>query len=214
MKSNVLLEKAANFGCSILNDLELLTIIIGNKEKAEKLIGYNDNLFYTLNADIQVVSGLAHLTKTQVIRLMACNELSKRFNTVRDMEALKDSSSVSAFLMPLLRYEPTEKFIVLALNSKNELVSKAIISSGSICGAIVHPREVFRAAIASNAAAVIVAHNHPSGNPYPSKEDEIITKVLVESGEIIKIPVLDHIIIGNGTYFSFADAGKLNINAA
>lgn len=102
-----------------------------------------------------------------------------------------------------------EMFIVLSLDTKNQPVSINICSIGSLNASIVHPREVFKTAILSNAASIIVAHNHPSGNPKPSKEDINITDRLKECGMIIGIPIVDHIIFGQDQYYSFKDENKL-----
>jgi len=102
-----------------------------------------------------------------------------------------------------------EKFIVAALNTKNEVNSIEIVSIGSLNASIVSPREVFKSAILSNAASIIVCHNHPSGHIEPSKEDLSITVRLVEAGLLLGIPVIDHIIIGDDTTYSFKDKGQL-----
>lgn len=104
---------------------------------------------------------------------------------------------------------PCEKFLVILLNTKNAVIGTSIVSSGTLNAALVHPREVFQRAILSNAAAIIVAHNHPSGNTSPSSEDIALTKKLVESGKILDIPVLDHIIIGDYGYASLKEKGLL-----
>jgi DNA repair protein RadC len=100
---------------------------------------------------------------------------------------------------------------VLLLNQKNRVVGVNTVSIGSLTASVVHPREVFKPAILSNAAAIILAHNHPSGQPQPSQEDRVLTVRLVAAGKLLGISVLDHVIIGDGTsaYFSFADEGLL-----
>lgn len=102
-----------------------------------------------------------------------------------------------------------EEFWVALLNSKNKVIDAQMISKGSLTGTVVHPREVFAPAIVGKASAIIVAHNHPSCDPLPSKEDKTITKQLVKSGIIIGIPVLDHIIVGGNEYYSFQEAGEM-----
>jgi DNA repair protein RadC len=102
-----------------------------------------------------------------------------------------------------------EYFILLSLDTKNKIISKNIISVGSLNANIVHPREVFKAAIISSAAHIIVLHNHPSGDPTPSREDIEITKKLADAGKIISINVLDHVIIGAGRNYSLKEAGHI-----
>src|SRR5207302_8829691 len=98
-----------------------------------------------------------------------------------------------------------EVFLALVLDGKNQLLGFNQVSVGSLSAALVHPREVFKAAILANAAAIILVHNHPSGDPEPSPEDRAITGRLKEAGELLGIKVLDHVVIGDGRYVSFAD---------
>jgi DNA repair protein RadC len=100
-----------------------------------------------------------------------------------------------------------ERFLALLLNAKNKLLGIEEVSTGSLSASIVHPRELFKAAILANAAAVICVHNHPSGDPSPSPEDRRITEKLRHAAEILGIPLLDHVVIGNPSYYSFADNG-------
>ncbi len=104
-----------------------------------------------------------------------------------------------------LRYEKQEVFKVVLLNTKNEIITDIDVSIGTLNSSLVHPREVFREAIKRSSNKMILMHNHPSGNIDPSKEDKQITNRLIKCGEIIGIEVIDHIIIGDGTYFSFKE---------
>ncbi len=108
-----------------------------------------------------------------------------------------------------LRDEKQEKFTVVLLDSKNRLIKEEVISLGTLNYSVVHPREVFRPAIRESAASVIFVHNHPSGDPSPSKEDMQLTERLVKAGKLLGIRVLDHIIIGEGSYYSFCDQDGL-----
>ena len=112
--------------------------------------------------------------------------------------------------MPQLAGKKREQFQVLLLDRKNRVTRDVMISQGSLTASIVHPREVFNPAIRDSAAAVIFVHNHPSGDPQPSPEDHTLTERLAEAGQLLGIPVLDHIIVGRDTYMSFADEGLLN----
>ena len=105
--------------------------------------------------------------------------------------------------------QPNEVFAILCLNTKNKVAGAHIISQGSLSSSIVHPREVFKAAIANNAASIILAHNHPSGDPEPSRDDIETTHRLVNAGNILGINVLDHIIIGDGRYISLKEQGMM-----
>lgn len=102
-----------------------------------------------------------------------------------------------------------EEFVILMLNSKNKVIGINSVSVGSLSASLVHPREVFKPAILHNAAGIICAHNHPSGNPAPSQEDNAITRRLVDAGDMLGIRVLDHIILGDGRFYSYTDADTL-----
>lgn len=140
-----------------------------------------------------------------------------RINLVRengikvDRPQLKGSSCASEVFQRYLEDTDRENFVILMLDRKNKMIGINTVSIGSLTASIVHPREVFKPAILSNAAAVICGHNHPSGDCTPSQEDRALTTRLVEAGKLLGISVLDHIIVGDGTveYFSFADEGIL-----
>ncbi|MEK5030809.1 DNA repair protein RadC [Paenibacillus sp. FSL R7-0302] len=121
--------------------------------------------------------------------------------------SIRSPKDVYDLLKPELRFEQKEHFICLFLNTKNRLIFKEIISIGSLNAAIVHPREVFHAAIRRCSASLICAHNHPSGDPEPSMEDVNLTKRLIAAGEIIGIEVLDHVIIGGNRFYSLKEHG-------
>jgi len=124
---------------------------------------------------------------------------------------IRSSADASALIHAYLEGVDREHFGVLLLSQKNNVIGVNTVSVGSLTASVVHPREVFKPAILSNAAAIILAHNHPSGQPQPSQEDRVLTVRLVAAGKLLGISVLDHVIIGDGTsaYFSFADEGLL-----
>ena len=115
--------------------------------------------------------------------------------------------------LPVLEAELSElayeRFIALALNTKNHVVAVLPVSSGSLNASIVHPRELFQRAILANCASLILAHNHPSGDPVPSPEDIALTRKLIDAGLLLDIPILDHVILGYGKYSSFKEMGLL-----
>jgi DNA repair protein RadC len=138
------------------------------------------------------------------------HELTVRYTTRTDAlgqpviipKVVRGAEECAAILTPLLHDQPVEVFVILCLSTKHHEVSR-----GSLDATIVHPREVFKPAFLSNAAAIVVAHNHPSGDPTPSRDDLAITKRLVASGELLGVTVLDHLVIGAGRYVSFKNAG-------
>ena len=124
-------------------------------------------------------------------------------------QQIRSSANASTILQTYLADVDREHFVVLLLNQTNRVLGLHTVSVGSLTSSVVHPRETFKAAILANAAAIICGHNHPSGDCQPSKEDRAITTRLVEAGKLLGISVLDHIVVGDGRYFSFADEGLL-----
>ena len=127
-----------------------------------------------------------------------------------DEDRIRNSGTVNRLLQTYLPDADREHFVVILLDQKHGVIGINTVSIGSLTAGIVHPREVFKPAILANAAAIICGHNHPSGDPQPSREDRTITTKLVDAGKLMGIDVLDHVIIGaEGRYFSFGDAGAL-----
>lgn len=163
-----------------------------------------------INPEILESDGKA-LTPAAYKKVMAIRELSKRLLEAgsREYSRVRGPEDAAAYLMPILRYEVKENFVVLLLNTQNKIIGHRVVSIGSLSASIVHPREVFMEAIKVNAASIIVAHNHPSGDPTPSREDVAVTKRLVKAGNIMNISVLDHIIIGDSKYLSMKEKGHM-----
>ena len=148
---------------------------------------------------------------------MTLRELTVRYSVRKDSEdrpvvvggQLIHPCDTAAAFMALLRDESAEVFAILCLTTKHRVIAYHEVSRGTLDSTIVHPREVFKAALLANSAAIMAAHNHPSGDPTPSPEDVDLTRRLAAAGELIGIPLLDHIVIGDGRYFSFKEAGRL-----
>lgn len=148
--------------------------------------------------------------KTRARQIVATLKLSQIISApTPSVKTIRSPIDVYKLLEPDFRHLKQEQFICLFLNTKNGVTGKEIISIGSLNASIVHPREVFRPAIKRSCASIICAHNHPSGNPDPSPEDIVITQRLVESGAIIGIDMLDHIIVGSYTYVSLKEQGLM-----
>ncbi len=156
--------------------------------------------------ELGAVAGMGHV---RAGRLHAVGELARRLASERLEPGVSVTCSdvVFAHFAPLLADEKRETFHALLLDSKNRLVAKTRISEGSLGASLVHPREAFRPAVREAAASVLFLHNHPSGDPTPSEEDRRVTARLCRVGELLGIPVLDHIVIGRDDYYSFADSG-------
>lgn len=153
----------------------------------------------------------AGYSKACARRVIALCEASRRIEYLTEYEPAKINSpeDVYRLIYPQLRDDKREHFIILCPNTKNHVIKQQTISIGSLNANIVHPREVFKTALLTSAANIIAVHNHPSGEPTPSREDIEITKKLVESGKMIGIEMLDHVIIGELRHFSMKEAGHI-----
>ena len=129
--------------------------------------------------------------------------------SAEDRPVIRSADDVASIMEPIVSLLAEEHFYVLLLNTKNRVNGIHEVSVGSLNATVVHPREIFKAAILSNSAAVILVHNHPSGDPTPSPEDVALTKKLVEAGRVMDITVLDHVICGEGKYASLRERGEL-----
>ena len=157
---------------------------------------------------------LVYSTRTGLARanaLKASLELGRRLFTVQpeQLPSIRSPQDVANLLMNEMRYLDREHFRVLLLNAKNRVLSIETVSVGTLNSSAVHPRELFKPAIRNSAAAVILVHNHPSGDPTPSRQDITVTERLKEVGEILGIEVLDHVIVGDGVFISFKEKGLL-----
>lgn len=144
----------------------------------------------------------------RIQQIKAVFEAGPNYCNAEERQRFTDSKQVFEFFTAM-RDETKEHFVALHLDSKNRLSCLDVVSTGSLNASIVHPREVFKTALLSSAAAVILLHNHPSGDPTPSREDLELTGRLREAGELLGIRVLDHVIVGDGCYVSLADRGLL-----
>lgn len=207
-------EKLMKNGAHYLTEVELLAILIrnGTKEKsaldlAKDIIKQFSNLANLAKADAYTLAKIKGIGLVKAVSIVASLELGKRIMAAEGLALTSINSpiDIAKILSPLLRYENKEQFYVLLLNIKNKLIGLEKISEGTLNATIAEPREVFARAITRNAAALIIAHNHPSGDSSPSQEDRSTTTRMCTAGEILGIKVLDHIIVGNGNYYSFKE---------
>jgi len=212
-------ERLAANGPQALSTTELMAILIGSGNKKRSALDIARDLTVSKKKlkELAQASSVTQLTNipglgpAKATLILAALELGKRLVEAEGVEQLKLSSSsdVARFFMPRLRYASNEHFLLVLLNSKNKVIAVKQISEGSVSSSIVHPREVFSPAVEFHAAAIIVGHNHPSGDPSPSSDDEILTEALAQAGQVLGIPLLDHLIIGDGNYYSFKSHGLL-----
>ena len=212
-------EKLYVKGAAELTDSELIAILLrtGTKERsalriAEELTaggGLTRNLArYQRVEEFDSIKGIG---KVKAATILAALELGRRVACASaiEKEHITSPRDGAQYLMGKLRNENHEKFYVVLLDTKNKVLEQKQIAEGSLTCAVVHPREVYAPAILRHAAAILVAHNHPSGDPRPSEEDRELTRALVRTGEIMGIPLLDHVVIGDGRYYSFKEHHEL-----
>lgn len=209
-------ERFIKDGPNSLSTPELLAIVLRTGTKNESVLQISNQLLMKfeglrnlMNASVEEISNLKGIGEAKAIQLLASFELGKRINRLQFDERLsiKSPDDCAKFMMDEMRFLEQEHFVCLYLNTKNQIITRETIFKGSLNASIVHPREVFKEACRRSASSIICLHNHPSGDPTPSREDIEVTKRLVECGKIIGIELLDHIIIGEHKYVSLKEKG-------
>lgn len=211
-------EKLLKYGANNLSNSELIAVILRTGSRDENVVKLSQRI---LNEDGKGLRNIAEgtvekfksfkgINDVKASQLMAVAELSKRISTLR-IEKIKISSPSDAavLMMEEMRYYKKEYFKIILLDTKNNIKKVCEISVGSLNSSIVHPREVFSEAVVNSASSIILVHNHPSGESEPSREDIALTNRLDECGKILGVKVLDHIIIGDGVFYSFKEEGLL-----
>jgi len=211
-------ERLAKYGAESLSNSELLAIILRSGIKGDTAIDvanrllkqYDGQLREILSADLKELESIKGVGFTKAIQIKASFELAKRiFETDIEHQQVVFPQDVVNIMLPKLKFEKQEKLYILLLSGKNYLLSKKLVAIGGIDYNTFKPKEVLHIAVKYNASSIILVHNHPSGDPSPSKQDIEITKKIIDAGEIIGISVRDHIIIGDGKYTSMREAGKI-----
>lgn len=206
-------ERVEKYGTDVLSNVELLSLLVKSTSTESSLSLATKLLKNNIKGLSQMsISNLEEIVgELQAIRILAAIELGKRLHTYKSTDKYKITlpKDAAILLIEEMRYFTEEHSKLICLNAKNIVISINDISVGSLNSTIVHPREVFAKAIEKHAASIIVCHNHPSGDPEPSNEDINTTKRLKESGRIIGIDLLDHIIIGDGNYISLKEKGLI-----
>lgn len=184
-----------------VSDLELIALLVGGTKResaldiAGRILALGDRLQNITTRELMFITG----SRQRAIRLVAALELGRRLmSRSADRRVIRGPEDAAEILKPRLRHLDREHFFTILLNTKNRVLAVKQVAIGMLDSVPIHPREVFKSAIAYSAASVIISHNHPSGDPTPSRQDIDITKHIIEAGNVVKIPVLDHIIIGGG----------------
>lgn len=207
-------EKAKKYGVESLSNIELLALLFRTGKKNESVIDLSrkvlnqfddlENIENLRDASLKSLSGIGEVKS---LTLLAALELGKRvyLKKEKDSVVFNNSKSIYLYYQPFFIHEAQEKFVCLFLNNRNNLIKDKVLFMGSATRSIVSAKEVFREALLNNASKIVCVHNHPSGNPRPSKEDYLITQKLYEIGDILGIKVVDHIIMGKNSYYSFLE---------
>jgi len=211
-------EKLKTLGAVALSNAELLAILIrtGNRSEsavqiATRILARGGGLRSLPDLSLEDLQENKGIGPDKAVTIKAALELGCRLATApREVgDSITSPRQAADLFMEELRYKKKEYFKILLLNTKNHVISREEISVGSLSASIVHPREIFNLPLRKSAASVILCHNHPSGDPSPSQEDLEVTRRLVDAGAILGISVRDHIIIGDGCFFSFREKGLI-----
>lgn len=219
-------ERMLSSGASSLSDAELLAILIGTGSREQTAVDLARRLLdlaprsaagnralplrHLVSTPVDELAGVAGIGPAKAARIKAAFELGRRLATgTAARPTISQPADCAALVMESMRDLEQEHFQVILLNVKNQVLGVELVSVGGLSSAPAHPREVFRPAIRRNASAVVLCHNHPSGDPTPSPEDVMLTRRLVAAGELLGIDVLDHVVIGDNRYQSFRERGLL-----
>ena len=213
-------EKCLKQGAEALSDAELLAVLLRTGTKGENVLALAKRLLYQDGGagllgihqfSFQSLMKLKGIGKVKAVQILCLSELAKRLTkaSVEPRLRFSSSQSVAEYYMEDLRHRNQEVMKLLLLNSKAELIDETNISKGTVNASLVTPRELFVEALKKEAVSMILLHNHPSGDPTPSRDDILTTKRISECGLLIGIELLDHIIIGNNCYVSFQEENLL-----
>lgn len=209
-------ERMMKYGPDALSDAEMLAIILKTGTKGENVTDVANRLIQKYGIDrlskltlpeLQEINGIG---PAKAMQITAVFHLNKRCRFAeKEKTPVKTARDVYDYARPLLAEKEKEHIMVMYLDAKNRINKHETVSMGTLNSSLIHPREIFKTAIKENTNAIIVAHNHPSGDPTPSKDDREITKELHSAGELLEIQMLDHVIIGKDNYYSFKERNQL-----
>lgn len=211
-------ERMMQHGAEALSHSELLAILLrtGTRDEsaimlAQRILNRVGHLRHLQELSITELTNIRGIGLAKAIQLKAGLELGRRMARARQEDAvtIRRPQDAADLLMESMRYYQKEHFVCLFLNTKNRIMAQETITIGILDASLVHPREVFRAAMKHGTASIICVHNHPSGDPTPSPEDVALTRRLMEAGEIVGIEVLDHLVIGDNQYVSLKERGLM-----
>lgn len=211
-------ERLLKHGANHISNQELIAILLGSGTRnetamdlANRVLMHFEGLSLLRDATIEELTAIKGIGIAKGVKVLAAMELGKRMSSLKQEESyfIRTPEDGANFVMEDMKNLKQEHFVVLFLNTKNKVIHRKTIFIGGLNSSIVHPREVFREAVRHSAASIICLHNHPSGDPTPSREDIYVTNRLVKSGKMMGIEVLDHIIIGNRQFVSLKEKGYI-----
>ncbi len=211
-------ERFIKYGGGNIQTFELIAIILRTGSKDESVLELAKTVTYMFdslkdlsNSSIKELKLIKGIGDSKAIELLAAFELGKRVNdeSFNKQSKLHSPENIYKYLKSELEMKTQEHFLALYLNTKGELIKKETLFIGSLNASLIHPREIFKHAVLNSAAAIIICHNHPSGDPTPSKQDIDITKLIYKNSLMMDIELLDHIIVGKDRYYSFKEKGQI-----
>ncbi len=211
-------ERFLKYGPKSLSDAELFAIVLRTGSPKENAIEMSNKLIseYSLdklsNCSLKELLEIKGIGSAKAMQILSIAELGKRFsNSKNPIKKVKSAKDVFLRFKEELRDEKQENFYILILNNANNIIKEELITKGILDSTVLHPREIFKPAITNSASKIILVHNHPSGDPSPSREDLETTKIFIEAGKFLGIEVIDHVIIGNGKWWSWKENKRLPV---
>ena len=208
-------EKCLMYGAEALTDAELISVIIRTGSRGERCVDLAhrilnagpDGLLNLLQLDVKQLTKIHGIGNVKAVQLKCVGELAKRIASTRRRQQviLESPERIASYYMERMRHETQEILMLAMFDSKSMLIGEKVISVGTSNAALISAREIYRTALQEQAVYIVILHNHPSGNPEPSREDIQVTRKIKQSGEILDILLMDHIIIGDNRYFSFRE---------
>lgn len=213
-------EKCERKGAGSLSNEELLAVLLRTGTRGENAIDLARRILYHAGGpgilgihqfSVRRLMQIKGVGKVKAVQISCISELAKRLakSSYEETISFTDPASIARYYMEEMRHEKQEVMKLLMLNSKAKLIGEADVSKGTVNASVITPRELFIEALQKNAVSIVIMHNHPSGDPNPSREDLLTTKRILEAGRLIGIELLDHIVIGNNCYVSFREKGLL-----
>src|ERR1051325_7562675 len=204
-------ERLIDLGAQALSTAELLALLMGSGGRERSALHVGQAVLSSAGGSLRRIAPVPGVGMARAVTVHAALELGRRLagEERQSGAAIHSPRDVVQWFAPRMEDLPVEEVHVAVLDAQHRLERDITVTRGILNSSLVHPREVFREAIAERAAAVILVHNHPSGDPAPSADDRVVTEQLAAAGRVLDIPVHDHVIIGRGRYTSFAEAGLL-----